>query len=134
MDTELLVVPGPGVFVSPDHTDEVNALASKHPLVLLLQFGDQRYNISGPLPHNVKLIKYDYDTVEESVDEIRNYLSGFGVSVVSRHKRDVDPLPFVLTGSILTVPADVSVTFLKKNELTPVQKIVVITSDDWDLL
>lgn len=134
MDTELLVVPGPSVFTSQNHDDEVHALAAQHSLVLLLQFGDQRYNLTGPLPHNVKLIKYDYETVEQSVDEIRNYLSGFGVSVISRHKKDADPLPFVLTGSILTVPADVNVTFLKKNELTPTQKIVVITSDDWDLL
>ena len=88
------------------HKDSIEYLVTKYNLVILFSFGDEVYDLPPTyrVPLNVRSVHYDYDTMEESVGSVQKYLEGFGVGFVSRHKSEVAPLPFLLTGSILTLP------------------------------
>lgn len=137
MDTELLVVPGPGTLPQGlPHEEAIDQLCRDHAFVILLQFGDSQYKLSPSyiLPSNAKLVEYDYETLDQTLETLEQYLSGFGVGLVSRHKRDTEPLPFILTGSILKVPSNVTLSFLKTNTKVVPKKVEVEGQNDWDLL
>lgn len=137
MDTELLVVPGPGTLpTDSSHEEIIDQLCREHSFVLLLKFGDAQYNTSPGyiLPPNAKLVEYDYETLDLSVEAIRDYLSGFGVGLVSRHKNEIDPLPFILTGSILKVPPNVNLSFLRPGTKVVPKKVEIGGTGEWDII
>lgn len=96
------------------HDVAITKLARKYELVLLFCFGDEKYKLptSYLVPHNVRIINYDYETLQNSLKDVQSCLRGFGVGVVSRHHSDEDPLPMLLTGSILSVPKGTELTVL----------------------
>lgn len=88
------------------HKETIEYLAQKHNLVILLSFGDEIYDVPEDynFPLNVRCVHYDYESLDESLHSVQKCLAGFGVGLVSRHKSESAPLPFILTGSILTLP------------------------------
>jgi len=134
---QIVVVTSPTLLPSgADHATTVAALCRDNQLVLLLHFGDERYNFpeNHCLPYNARVVHYDYETLDESLAELESYLSGFGVGMISRHKMNGTHLPFVLGGSILQVPRGVQLSFLdSRSELPELEKTTVSIPDaEWD--
>lgn len=133
--SRVLLVPSPNVLPTDNHDDVIQGLCQQHQLVLLLKFGDEAYNLppNSCLPHNAKLVSYDYETLDEALDQIEQHLSDFGIGVISRHRLSPNPLPFVLGGSILQVPQDVRLSFFDKNTPRQPVKLEIKTESEWDL-
>ena len=134
---QIIVVTSPTLLPpGNDHATRIAALCRDHQLVILLYFGDEQYELPRNycLPYNARLVYYDYETLDKSLAELEEYLSLFGVGVISRHHNGRH-LPFVLGGSILQVPKDVQLSFLDKHTTVPDLKKVVVDIPDaeWDL-
>lgn len=118
MEKDILIVPGPSFFPeNKPHEEIINDLCGKYTFVILLTFGDDEYNIRRgySLPLNARLVCYDYESLDDSVEKIRSYLASFGVSMFSRHTSSSSrPLPFVMTGSIFQTPPDVRLEILEE--------------------
>lgn len=136
MDKDLLIVSSPAHLPTSDHAECIYALCREYSLVLLFYFGDARYDLPDGflLPANAKILEQQYETIDQTLEELQGHLEGFGVGVISRHKNDLEPLPFVMTGSILQVPPGVKLSFLKPGADLDVRKVEVTGSNDWDLL
>jgi hypothetical protein len=109
----ILVVRGPKSLPSDvDHATAISALCRDAKLVLLFSFGDDKYKIppSFTLPTNARLIDYDYETLDESVDEVSEAFALMGAQFVSRHQLK-GTMPFVLSGGVISLPPGTSLEF-----------------------
>jgi hypothetical protein len=133
----ILIIKGPSSLPKNcSHKEAIESLASQHKLVILFCFGDDAYDIPPNyiLPTNVRTIHYAYETLDQSLDEVKECLKGFGVGIISRHKNELDPLPFILTGSILQVPSDTELSFFSGKEIQLTEEESVVADEEWDLL
>lgn len=104
---DITIIKSPKTLPSDkSHKESIDSLAANNCLVILLSFGDEKYDVpeTYQMPLNVRSVHYDYESMDESLDSVQQCLEGFGVGLVSRHKNQTAPLPFLLTGSILTLP------------------------------
>lgn len=108
----ILVVKDPKSLPNADHAAAVSALCRAAALVLLFSFGDSQYQFPPgyELPENAKLIEYDYETLDASVAQVSEAFAAHGVSFYSRHATK-DPIPFVLTGGVISLPAGTQLEF-----------------------
>lgn len=116
MDTRLLLVSSPSLLpATQSHTQAVTALCETYEMVILMEHaGDTKYAINEwDLPENARLFTYSYEDREGALGELQECLEGFGVRLVSRH--DGNQLPFILTGSVIHVPAEMKLDLMDKN-------------------
>ena len=92
------------------HSQSIQALSRKYTQVLLFSFGDEKYDVAA-LPPNCQLLPYSYDTLDDDLGKLQATLSGFGMGLMSRHK-ELGRLPFILAGSVITVPQGRKVVLL----------------------
>jgi len=114
MDTRLLLVSSPSLLPdSQPHIEAVKQLCATYEMVILMEHGDNRYHFDEwDLPENARLFTYTYEDREGALGELQECLEGFGVRLVSRHEGNL--LPFILTGSVMHVPAQVKFDLLDK--------------------
>ncbi len=122
------------------HHDAIDALAKNNRVVILLSHGNKyRLPKGWLLPHNVKLIEYDLtvESIEQSVNQIRSLLRGYGVDLYSRHLDNDDPMPMLLAGACMTLSPGTKVAFVNKPDQYSNAKQetdpTVNYDADWDL-
>lgn len=138
MDQKLLIVQSPSTLPQDTPAEEViDVFCQTNDLVLLMQFGDETYNLSPnyKLPKNAKIIEYSYETLEDSIQEFQRYLEGHGVHVVSRLERN--RLPFIMQGSMLSLPYGTRLSVYDRRAC-PEQKteksVQLPINSEWDVL
>lgn len=109
----ILVVRGPkSLPADVDHVSAISALCRDAGLVMLFSFGDDKYNLPQGfvLPTNARLIEYDYETLDASVDAVTSAFAHIGAAFVSRHKMG-GAMPFVLSGGVVSLPTGTQLEF-----------------------
>lgn len=132
----ITIVKGPNSLPKDiTHKQSVERLAKLHRLVILISFGDDMYSFPNEcqLPPNVRHINYSCETLDSSLDKVRDCLSGFGVGLISRHSVDSDPLPMLLTGSILCVPEGTELSVQKGTIPEVLDEDLASQEGSWDI-
>lgn len=136
LSSRVLVVTSPTQLTGVDHASSIDGLCQRHALVILMRFGDERYELPGNycLPHNAKTLSYDYESLDSALAVLEGYLRQFGIDLISRHHINGSSLPFLFGGAILQVPSDVRLSFFDKHTPRDVVKTTVSVADaEWDL-
>ena len=115
----ILVVRGPkSLPTDVDHATSISALCRDAKLVLLFSFGDDKYQLpsSFTMPTNARLIDYDYESLDASVDEVSEAFALLGAQFVSRHRMQ-GTMPFVLSGGVISLPPGTSLEFYDNQQM-----------------
>lgn len=134
--SRVLVVTSPTQLSGANHVSSIDGLCRRHQLVILMHFGDEQYKLPGNycLPHNAKIIYYDYESLDVALDSLEHYLQTVGIDLISRHHQAGNRLPFLLGGVILQVPSDVQLSFFDAHAPSTLSKTSVSVLDaEWDL-
>lgn len=94
-----------------EHEESIVQLSQTAEAVILFSHGDDKYFVSPEFqfPVNVHHIRYDYDTLTRDTIKLKEVLEGLGLVVRNRHLEAT--MPFILTGSIIALPAGKTLDF-----------------------